>query len=628
MADVNIITPISQPQGASGVVQTPQENAESVLLSGTISGRDASGNYLLKTQNGTVALQSNVPLTYNSDVVLRLNTNAAQGTSARIVTVNGEAFSDFAQQAPAETDTISAFLNQTQQTTANTATSDSPQQLNLDSIQAVVVSSPSDASADASPQPQSQGVNAPPALPSGTNVVIQLPTEIAPPAQPAAQQGGATPQQPTPAVQQNTQQTAAQAVTSTADNTTEATSPQLPAQPVLNVNNPAEFSAARTAQPAHAAPTAAQVQGAITEEAVEETEQTAPSPLYAAYSRQITLSDTPQQPATPPAAMPAAASAAPATPTVVQGQVTSVAKDGTITVQTEAGTVTLKADSVPAARLTPGTNITIEVLETATAASTAAQSVASAASAPTLSSIPASLAEIAGAWESFTAIVSMLENTGNAATNQSTNTPSLPSGIPQLGSNFVSSSLSFLSSLASGNTAKALGNDTVDNLKAAGQTGLLQRFISEASMMFSATAAKTEQPVPTWQATFLPFVYQGEAQQARIYVKRDGSQNKKQGTGKVTAGGTRFVVEVDLSEMGGVQMDGLIRKKQANTVFDLMIRSNTEFTPQERNDITDIYNEAAQQTGFSGSIAFQTTHDFPVKPLDEILANQNKVVVA
>src|SRR5215472_13540751 len=104
MAEVNIVTPINQIQSATGVIQQPQANAESILISGTISGRDASGNFLLKTQNGTIALQSNTPLTYNSDVVLRLTPNAAQGTSARIVSVNGEAFSQFTQPAQTETD--------------------------------------------------------------------------------------------------------------------------------------------------------------------------------------------------------------------------------------------------------------------------------------------------------------------------------------------------------------------------------------------------------------------------------------------------------------------------------------------------------------------------------------------
>jgi hypothetical protein len=88
----------------------------------------------------------------------------------------------------------------------------------------------------------------------------------------------------------------------------------------------------------------------------------------------------------------------------------------------------------------------------------------------------------------------------------------------------------------------------------------------------------------------------------------------------------RFVMEVDLSELGPLQMDGLVRAKDKGLAFDLIIRSRTAFSTEDQAEMNIIYNSAAELTGFKGSLSFQTSHNFPVKPLDEILANQSRAI--
>jgi hypothetical protein len=180
--------------------------------------------------------------------------------------------------------------------------------------------------------------------------------------------------------------------------------------------------------------------------------------------------------------------------------------------------------------------------------------------------------------------------------------------------------MGFINSLLQGNTRKLLGDDTIENLKASGREDLLEKFSAEAATLSTASMTQATRQTANWQSLFLPFVFQETLQQARIYVKRDAPKKERNNTKE--SADTRFVIEVDLSELGSMQMDGLVRKNDKTTAFDLVIRSHTPFTPHDQMEILTLYNNTAALTGFKGSLAFQVTRDFPVKPLEEIARNE------
>ncbi|HVM84718.1 MAG TPA: hypothetical protein VMW18_12580, partial [Candidatus Binatia bacterium] len=100
--------------------------------------------------------------------------------------------------------------------------------------------------------------------------------------------------------------------------------------------------------------------------------------------------------------------------------------------------------------------------------------------------------------------------------------------------------------------------------------------------------------------------------QINLYYRHGGGgddpEEEKKGRG------TRFLVEVNFAALGAFQLDGLIRGKR----FDLMIRSRRRLGPDQRRDISGIFEQALELGGCKGGVEFRTVETFPVSPLDEL----------
>ena len=648
MANVTIIPPSTQVQTVSATGGGQSQNPTSAslqpgsIVSGTITGRDGSGNFLLRTPTqGTLTLQSNTPLTYNSDVVVQIGATG-NNTSARIISVNGQPFADYAAPDPEVPDTLSQSL-QTQTGTESLPSAAS-------AIRGTIVSAPT--AEQVISNTQAGNDNTQPV--SGTNVLMRV--TAAPETTSKQQANSGAPVQQSP-IAANTQsgvsaiQEHAQAQQLSED-TTPANVAKLVAPQPSNIqqNTPTPAPATQMQTPEEELANADQggEQPAQSQPAV----QNVPSNiLYAAYTKQAAT--TPSTPAsntpasanvsnTPAAPAQAAQTAPTSTPTnnaittqtaptttaptpttpnnTLQAQVVATNTNAsTVTLQTPVGTITVKAEVSPAnALLLPGANVSIEL----PADSAILGIVTSTALTQTFLSVSAApLSELASTWQTLDDIINVVgSNNAPAATD-------LLSHLPQLGEDFISSTSAFISAMAQGNLRKLLGDDAVDSLKENGRLDLLDKLggeVSELNNAFAPTQQADQQPA--WQTLFLPFVYQEELQQARLYIKREPP--KKGGKNAKSSHDMRFVMEVDLSELGPMQMDGLLRSKEKTMSFDLIIRSRNVFSPEDKTEINNIYNSASELTGFKGSLSFHVTYNFPVKPLDEILANASRVITA
>lgn len=368
-----------------------------------------------------------------------------------------------------------------------------------------------------------------------------------------------------------------------------------------------------------------------------------PNPLYTAYARPPGTPST-QPPAPPPASAPtvATATSAPATlPEIAAETFTPTAPVSTATVpkpqvgETISATVIAHEPSgeaivhmpVGVVRLQPGTvlpqgsKVTFELMNLLMPP--AAQNISGASE-----SVPTPLPELAREWESLRQIFSLL--VGRASTpdypglpvfpSLLTPNPASPHGTPTPQA-MTAGLMVFMAALRGGDFRNWLGRDNIRWLENNGHEAL----VKHAEGDFAALARPfSEAPPHQWQSLFFPFVVAGELQQVRLFTKRDRKKDSKQGK---KSEDTRFVLEVDLSQLGEMQMDGFVRKREREINFDLVIRSHTELPDEMQRDILAIYNNTGELTGFKGTVAFQAVQEFPVNPLDELVSEHLRSLI-
>ncbi|GLQ05842.1 hypothetical protein GCM10007924_10630 [Sneathiella chinensis] len=216
-------------------------------------------------------------------------------------------------------------------------------------------------------------------------------------------------------------------------------------------------------------------------------------------------------------------------------------------------------------------------------------------------------------------ILTEWENLRNSLNELASHNPALAKDIlntriPSANTNLSSSLLFFISALNGGNMEKWLGQDARQALETAGRRDLLQALSDDFTSLSRLAADPGGQD---WKLLPFPF-YDGEAlQQLRMFYRhRSGSGKDKE------EAATRFVIELDLSRTGPIQLDGLFKKAR----FDLAVRSQAPVDDAVQKKIQGIFTENLEITGIAGTLTFRQTVPFPVHPLEEWEDTQHKKI--
>jgi hypothetical protein len=102
-----------------------------------------------------------------------------------------------------------------------------------------------------------------------------------------------------------------------------------------------------------------------------------------------------------------------------------------------------------------------------------------------------------------------------------------------------------------------------------------------------------------------------QVRQLRLFLRHGQQDGDGDGDGEDEEK-TRFIVEVELSRLGDLQLDGLVREKR----LDLILRSRVPLPEFMRRDIMQIFHDANEITGYRGSIGFQSSIDWKAMPIE------------
>lgn len=162
--------------------------------------------------------------------------------------------------------------------------------------------------------------------------------------------------------------------------------------------------------------------------------------------------------------------------------------------------------------------------------------------------------------------------------------------LPQPNARLASTALQFIAAAAVGNAQAWLGSEAVRRLEQSGRGDLLRKLDDDFRDLGRLNQRQGDND---WQALVMPMMIGGKVEPIQIFMRRRKDPKKQQKQ-------TRFIIDFNLESTGPIQFDGFVGTKQ----LDLVLRSETEFGPAFRLDVTAIFEEALAITGMVGSLRF------------------------
>jgi len=368
---------------------------------------------------------------------------------------------------------------------------------------------------------------------------------------------------------------------------------------------PAPAPTAASGQPTTTTATPTTVPGSVPAAAV----QPASQPVLPAGAAPVTQSDAAAPPvnstnaATPTTVTPAAtlnAALAATNAGRLSGEVMQRADTGQLVVRTPIGDLALATRAL----LQPGTRLEFETVamrapEAAPAPSMSNLVAGSMAGAGTISDeATAAVQAFARDWPALKEALTLLQSVNPGLAQQV-----MSNVVPTANSALANSILVFIAAIRGGDVRGWLGDPASRALESSGGSDLLNRMSNEMSQMGRAAEALTTND---WRAVPFPFLDGTSLQQIWAFVREH-----RRAADEEDQKALRFIVELDLSRLGGIQLDGLVQDQ----TFNLMIRSVGTLPENVRQDISGLFNNSLEATAYSGSVVFDPASIYPVSPL-------------
>ena len=189
--------------------------------------------------------------------------------------------------------------------------------------------------------------------------------------------------------------------------------------------------------------------------------------------------------------------------------------------------------------------------------------------------------------------------------------------VPKLDSQMAANILFFISALKGGDIRNWLGNEAGRRIQ--NNSPELYTRLAEEYNQLGRSVSETN--TGDWRLTLIPLFNGSEFEFFQMNF-RSGSNDPNKKDDEDFA---RFIVDLELSKLGRIQLDGLISPKGKQ--FDLFVRSAIPFTKSMRRDLNKIFSECIEITGLSGNIIMQSALQFIDIPVPKMTSNYGSGVV-
>lgn len=215
---------------------------------------------------------------------------------------------------------------------------------------------------------------------------------------------------------------------------------------------------------------------------------------------------------------------------------------------------------------------------------------------------PQPLEHLVHNWQSLSQIIAVLPPLNDSSITQSLNNR-IP-GVQNPGQ-MTSAMVFFLAAMGAKNPARIwLGPKITQQLEKAGQGKLLTMLDNDMQRIFRLG---TETPINEWRPALIPLQVGNDISAIPLLVRQLSDDDPD---GKNTAGeddddsknnATRFIVEIDLTQFGQLQVDGLLKAKKLN----IIIRSKIILPPEMKKHMTTLFTTALEVSGYHGDLQFR-----------------------
>lgn len=220
--------------------------------------------------------------------------------------------------------------------------------------------------------------------------------------------------------------------------------------------------------------------------------------------------------------------------------------------------------------------------------------------APVLEKTP--LPEFKNTWTVLTHALDTLRQTDETAFE------AVKAALPQTGGKLPALMLSYMNAAAQGvSFSDFIGEANVAALaKTENGASLLKRLERE----FSTAAKKATDGKNEWKGWDIPLLSGSVVEPVSLYLQRPNADEFRRAQTDRKQAGVRFAVDVNLTRLGKMQLEGLAHRQTRR--FDLILRHQNALPPDFDAAVRNIFTQTLTALNYTGTVRVDKTDDFIV----------------